>query len=107
MLLKVCNSFTRLEIMVMWLNVPRPPCFKGMVTKNVVQSLENTGSSFWKKKNQHMNNYSFQMLPHSHAAMKNSTSYVHVFFSRSPKSVPYPIQSTSKPSASETETTEC
>lgn len=33
--------------MVMWLNVPRPPCFRGMVMKNVAQSLENTGSSDW------------------------------------------------------------
>lgn len=35
---------------MIWLNVPRPPCFKGIVTKNVSQSLENSGSSFWEKK---------------------------------------------------------
>lgn len=33
--------------MVIWLNVPRSPSFKGKVMKSVVQSLENTGSSFW------------------------------------------------------------
>lgn len=46
-LMKACLSFTRLEIMVMWLKVPRSPCFKGTVMKNVVQSLEKAGSSFW------------------------------------------------------------
>lgn len=35
--------------MVMWLNVPLPPCFKGTVMKNVLQSLEKTGSSFWRR----------------------------------------------------------
>lgn len=49
---KVRKSCTWLEIMVMWLNVPRPPCFKGIVMKKVLQSLENTGSSFWGKKRQ-------------------------------------------------------
>lgn len=35
---------------MIWLNVPWPPCFKGKVIKNVAQSLEKTGSSFWEKR---------------------------------------------------------
>lgn len=42
----VCNSLTRSEIMLMWLKVPRWLCFRGTVMKNVLQSLEYSGSSF-------------------------------------------------------------
>lgn len=45
----VCNSLTRSEIMLMWLKVPRWLCFRGTVMKNLLQSLENSGSSFWGK----------------------------------------------------------
>lgn len=34
--------------MAMWWNSPRPPCFTGTVMKNLVPSLEKTGSSFCK-----------------------------------------------------------
>lgn len=47
MLTNVCNSLTRSEIMLMWLKVPRWLCFRGTVMKNVLQSLEYSGSSFW------------------------------------------------------------
>lgn len=33
--------------MLMWLKVPRWLCFRGTVMKNVLQSLEYSGSSFW------------------------------------------------------------
>lgn len=31
----------------MWWNSPRPPCLTGTVMKNLLPSLENTGSSFY------------------------------------------------------------
>lgn len=43
----VCNSLTRSEIMLMWRKVPWWLCFRGTVMKNVLQSLEYRGSSFW------------------------------------------------------------
>lgn len=33
--------------MAMWWNSPRPPCLTGTVMKNLLPSLENTGSSFY------------------------------------------------------------
>lgn len=46
-----CFFLTRSEIMVMWLKVPRLLCFRGAVMKNVLQSLEYSGSSFWGNRN--------------------------------------------------------
>lgn len=63
-LMKACHSFTRLEIMVMWLKVPRSPCFKGTVMKNVVQSLEKAGSSFWWRGGEEILKHCVKLLQH-------------------------------------------
>lgn len=61
---------------MIWLNVPRPPCFKGTVMKNVVQSLENTGSSFWGGKR--INDKYISIFRHIHTVMNSCCHVEHV-----------------------------